>query len=103
MTTYTKANVEAAFARYVRACERFDLIPEGMRVGLDHGSKTYGRAYRVYLTGIQAEDGSYPQGSGHRNPPAGSDFLGMTITEAHTVLADRARTLEDAAYALGKK
>ena len=73
-----------------------------MRVGLDHGSKHYGRAFRVYLTGIQAEDGSYPQGSGHGRPPAGDDFLGMTKRDAFNALADRARALEDVAYALGK-
>jgi hypothetical protein len=100
--TITTKDLAAVLARYVRACERFDLIPEGMRVGLDHGSKTYGRAFRVYLTGIQAEDGSYPQGSGHGRPPAGDDFLGMTKREAFRALADRARALEDVAYALGK-
>ena len=96
-------DLDAVAERYVRACDRLGLIPEGMRVGLQYGRKSAGTAYRIYLTGIQAEDGSYPQGSGHGRPPAGDDFLGMTITEAHTVLADRARTLEDVAYALGKK
>lgn len=97
----TDKDLDAVLARYVRACKRLDLIPEGMRVGLDHGSKTYGRAFRVYLTGIRAEDGSYPQGSGHRQPPAGRDFLGMTKREAFNVLAERAWALEDVAYALG--
>jgi hypothetical protein len=98
----TTKDLEAQLARYVRACERLGLIPEGMRVGLDHGSKTYGRAFRVYLTGIRAEDGTYPNGSGHGRPPAGDDFLGMTKREAFTVLADRARTLEDVARTTGK-
>ena len=95
--TITNKDLDAVLARYVRACERFDLIPEGMRVGLDYGSKHYGRAFRVYLTGVRAEDGSYPQGSGHRNPPAGDDFLGMTKrgTWAYVALADRARTRND--------
>jgi hypothetical protein len=100
--TITNRDLDAVLARYIRACDRLGLIPEGMRVGLDYGSKTAGVAFRVYLTGVRAEDGSYPQGSYHRNPPAGDDFLGMTKREAHTVLADRARALEDVAYALGK-
>lgn len=84
--------------RYVRACEALDLVPDGYRVGLDHGSKTYGRAFRVYLTGIRAEDGTYPNGSGHGHPPAGRDFLGMTKREAYDRLADRAAVLEDVAH-----
>jgi len=94
--------LDAALARYVRACDRLDLIPEGMRVGLDHGSKTYGRAFRVYLTGVQAADGSYPLGSGHGAPPAGDDCVGMTSQAAFDTLVDRARTLEDVAYFLGR-
>jgi hypothetical protein len=100
--TITNRDLYAALDRYVRVCDRLGLIPEGMRVGLDYGSKTYGRAFRVYLTGVRAEDGSYPQGSGHGRPPAGDDFLGMTKREAFNALADRARALEDVAYALGK-
>ena len=99
----TNRDLEAMLGRYVRACEAHGLIPEGYRVGLDHGSKTYGRAFRVYLQGspVHNEDGGYdwPNGSGHHNPPAGGDFLGMTKREAYDRLADRARVLEDVAYA----
>ena len=104
MNTITTKDLEAQFARYVRVCERLGLIPEGMQVGLDHGSKTYGRAFRVYLTGIPVETPNgwtYPNGSGPSRPPAGDDFLGMTKREAFTVLADRARTLEDVARTTG--
>lgn len=104
MSTITTKDLEAQFDRYARACDRLGLIPEGMRVGLDHGSKPAGVAFRVYLTGIPVEtpDGwTYPNGSGHSRPPAGDDFLGMTKREAFTVLADRARTLEDVARAMG--
>lgn len=95
----TTAALEAAFGRYVRACERLGLVPDGYHVGLDHGSKTYGNAFRVYLTGNRADDGSYPNGSGHSRPPAGDDFLGMTKREAYGRLRERAAVLEDVAYA----
>ena len=97
----TNDDLAAMLGRYVRACKQLELIPDGYRVGLDHGSKTYGRAFRVYLTGVRADDGSYPNGSGHGRPPAGSDFLGMTKREAFDTLADRAAVLEDVAYSQG--
>ena len=97
----TTRDLDGMLARYVRACERFGLIPDGYRVGLDHGSKYYGRAFRVYLVGIRAEDGSWPNGSGHGHPPAGRDFIGMTKREAYDTLADRSSVLEDVAHAQG--
>lgn len=87
----TNADLHIMLARYVRACEALELIPDGHRVGLDYGSKTYGRAFRVYMS----PPGSYA----HHRPPAGRDYLGMTKREAFDTLADRAAALEDVAYA----
>jgi hypothetical protein len=73
-------------ARYVRACERHGLVTDGDRIGMDHGSVMYGRAFRVY---------TIPAGStAHHNPPAGNDFLGMTKAEAFHSLAERSSALE---------
>lgn len=47
---------------------------------LQHGSKTYGRAYRIHLTG------GTKYGSGHWEPRHFSDYLGMTKAEAETKL-----------------
>ena len=98
----TNRDLEGMLGRYVRALESFDMIPAGYHIGLDHGSTLYGRAFRVYLTGDRVPvDGvnTFPNGSGHHNPPAGDDFLGMTKREAYNALADRSRVLEDVAYA----
>ena len=47
---------------------------------LQIGSKTYGRAYRINLTG------GTKYGSGHWEPRHFSDYLGMTRAEAETKL-----------------
>jgi len=55
-----------------------DTYESNMRphLALQHGSKTYGRAYRIYLTG------GTKYGSGHCEPRYFSDYLGMTKDEA---------------------
>lgn len=97
----TTQDLEGVLSRYVRACDRLGLLPDGcFRVGLTYGSKTYGNAFRVYLVRIRSEDGSYccPEDDSYYGPPpAGNDFLGMTKREAFNTLADRARVLEDVA------
>ena len=47
---------------------------------LQEGSKTYGRAYRIHLSG------GTKYGSGHCEPRHFSDYLGMTKAEAETKL-----------------
>lgn len=98
----TTADLTAMLARYVRALDALGIAPDdGWRIGLDHGSKLYGRAFRLYVTGAPRPFPGgidYPNGTGHHNPPAGSDFLGMTKREAFDTLADRCRTLEDVAH-----
>lgn len=95
VATITTVDVERMAARYIAACERLGLIPEGARVSIDIGSKTNGIAFRVFTI--------IPPGSGHHHPPAGGDFLGFTKREAYERLADRSRTLEDAAYTLERR
>ena len=90
--TITQANLQAAFQRYVKACHRLGLVPEGETIGLAYGSKKYGQTFKVY-TGT-AE-------TGQSAPPAGSMNIGMTKAEAFDLLADRASVLEDVARAKG--
>jgi hypothetical protein len=85
MTT-TTTELRQSFARYVKWCDRYGLIPKGYRVVLDEGSKLYGRAYRIALTGERAPDGTWPNGTGHGRPPVGDDYLGMTKDEARRTL-----------------
>lgn len=89
----TITDVRPALARYAEACKEAGLIPEGMHVGLAEGSQTYGRAWRVYLTGdmVRDEKGqpTFPKGSGHNRPPVGDDYLGWTAAEALAALQER--------------
>ena len=101
--TITKTDVNTAFAEYERLCHEFGAVPDGFRVGLDEGSKTYGRAFRVYLVGKpvvhELADGTsaitWPNGSGHSRPPFGGDYLGMTKAEAFDALVNRNSVLQD--------
>lgn len=93
MKRITIKDVRPALERYAEACKDAGLIPEGMRIGMDEGSQTYGRAWRVYLTGIMVKDENghptFPKGSGFFNPPVGDDYLGWTAAEALAALQDR--------------
>lgn len=52
----------------------------GEKLGLDQGSATYGRAWRIFSTGL---DGS----TGHADPfQLGSGYLGWSKAEAHLTL-----------------
>lgn len=89
----TIKDVRPALENYAEACKEAGLIPEGMKIVLEEGSQTYGRAWRVFRTGIMVkdEDGhpTFPKGSGHFNPPVGSAYLGWTAAEALAALQDR--------------
>jgi hypothetical protein len=100
MNTTTAADVRNAFNRYESALRAYGLIPAGHHLVLSEGSKTYGNAYRVNLTGDRAADGSYPNGSGHSRPPIGSDYLGMTRAEAAQTLNTMAQCVWDMARLL---
>lgn len=93
MERITNEDLANMLARYVRALDKLGIsLGEGERIGLDHGSKTYGVAFRLFTTGGAL-------GTGHHRPPVGDDFLGMTKREAWETLATLARAMEDVAYA----
>ncbi len=76
MTT-TRDDLRGAHYRFCRAAQF--LLAEGETFTLDIGSKTYGRAWRLFVM--------KPGTSGHYNPPAGiSDYLGWTKAEATSTL-----------------
>ena len=66
-----------------------NLLPDETKVVLDKGSKTYGRAFRLYTTG-------YGSSSGYSDKPLhlGDGYLGMTKREAYLSLRAILRTLE---------
>lgn len=65
------------------------LLPDETKVVLDKGSKTYGRAYRLYTAG-------YAGNSGWSDKPLylGDGYLGVTKREAYLSLRAILRTLE---------
>lgn len=108
MERITRKDLDAMFGRYVRAIEAGGYVRDGYHLTLDIGSKTYGRAYRVYETANRelwgtdnGKGGKY--GSGQYEPTIGRNYLGMTAREAYDALADRAGLLEDVAYAAQMK
>lgn len=89
----TSADLQRALAAHVDCLARVGITYDG-RLGIDEGSKTYGRAYRLYRV---------PSGeSGHWNPPIGSDYLGMTAREAYETLTARTRIIYETATAVGQ-
>ena len=91
MERITVRDVRAALANYVDTCERYG-IDQGGRVGMDVGSATYGRGWRVYVV---------PAGeTGHHTPRIGGDYLGWSAREAYESLTTRTRTMHDMAQAL---
>jgi hypothetical protein len=80
----TIKDLEHMFEMYAAEVANAGGVPDGARLVLSHGSKTYGRAFRVHLTG----DGSKPDvyNSAHFRPMIGNDYLGMTKYEAHDSL-----------------
>ena len=103
----TKAALQERFEQYVSALDRLDMIPEGYRVVLQHGSNSNGIAYRAWLTGVriwneETQWYDFPNGSGVSAPPTGDDFLGITKAEAHTKLPAITRTLWEVARHQGR-
>jgi hypothetical protein len=67
-----------------------NLLPNETKIVLDKGSKTYGRAYRLYTTGNLAE----AVGWSHKPLHLGDGYLGITKREAYLSLRAILRTLE---------
>lgn len=113
--TITNADLANMLERYKRALDSVGIqLREGERLVLSTGSKTYGIAFRLNVTGargaciltdenIGTEDDCTTHGhegsTGHGRPPVGDDFLGMTKREAFQTLATTCRAMEDIAYA----
>ncbi len=76
--TITKRDLEGMLERLTRGMRAADLDPTHLH--LEHGSKTYGRAFRLYLRD--------PQSGGLATVPgmSPSGFLGMTKAEAYQSL-----------------
>jgi hypothetical protein len=93
MKRITIKDVRPALERYAVACKEAGLVPEGMHIILEEGSRTYGRAWRVYLTGDMVlgagGERTWPKGSGYSRPPVGDSYLGWTAKEAHVALQER--------------
>jgi len=69
------------------------LLAQSEWLGLDIGSKTYGRAYRLYVRRL--EDSAH-----HADPIGlGAGFIGMTSGEAYQALLLITRTLAAVRYA----
>ena len=66
------------------------LLPDETKVILEKGSKTYGRAYRLYTTGYESKGGEWSDKPLH----LGDGFLGLTKREAWLSLRAILRTLE---------
>jgi hypothetical protein len=65
-----------------------ELMNDTDRMVLDEGSKTYGRAYRIYR--CRKDSGAYSDSPLH----LGDGYLGMTKREAYLSLVAILRTLE---------
>ena len=102
----TVKDVRRLFDQYEELVKEYDLIRPGYNLTLDEGSKTYGRAYRVYevadrsLWGKKDEDG-WEYGSGHYEPTLADSYLRMTAQEAMDNLIIRRRMIYDMVRSLG--
>jgi hypothetical protein len=101
MTNTTTADLQRALASHVETLASVGITYEG-HLGLEEGSKTYGRAYRLYRTGqmVSDDNGGERPATGHYSPPIGDDYLGMTKGEAYKALTSRTRAIADTVYAL---
>jgi hypothetical protein len=84
--TITRRDLEGMYGRLVRAMRSADIDPAHLH--LETGSKTYGRAFRLYLRD--------PETGGLGTVPglSPSTYLGMTKAEAHHSLHMLAQGVE---------
>ena len=86
MDKITPAQVDQAFARWIRALEEVQLVEPDRKWVLQHGSATNGRPWAWY------EENS---NGGLSEPPIGSSYLGWTAREAYDQLLDRTTVVWD--------
>lgn len=86
----TNADINAVLSRYVRACQRLEMVPDN-GFTCRRGSKTYGNAYRLFST-----EGEWPA------PGTVNGYLGTTKREAYDTLMTMALTLEAVLYRTDK-
>jgi hypothetical protein len=98
MSTVTMSDLRRALEAHIECLARCGITYNG-RLGLDEGSKLYGRAFRLYRTGYMID--GRPT-TGHGRPPVGDDFLGMTKREAYETLTARTRAIYDTAAAVAE-
>ena len=117
MDRITRKDLDQALEHHVAALQCVGIVYDG-RLVLSIGSKTYGNAYRLNLTGVmdrcqgrpwsdQTHEGCEECGgtresrsSAHYRPPVGDDYLGMTAREAYDTLTARTRAVYDTARAI---
>lgn len=105
----TTADLDRALTAHRDCLDACGITYEG-RLGLDHGSATYGRAFRLYRTAYpypcqerRDDHTDCPRCagtgtetcSGHARPPIGDDYLGMTKREAYDELVHRTGLIYD--------
>jgi hypothetical protein len=111
-------DLKCALDAHIECLARCGITYDG-RLGLDEGSKLYGRAFRLYRTGYMipcdcrpgytnlltgvctvCNDAGQRPTTGHARPPVGDDYLGMTKSEAYETLTARTRAIYDTAAAV---
>lgn len=115
----TSADLQRALEAHKDCLERYGVEFDG-RLILSEGSKINGIAYRLAVTGFPypcqscGMSASVVPGcerchgtgietcTGHRRPPVGDDFLGMTKREAYETLTSRTRAIYDTHTAMVK-
>lgn len=89
----TRKDLNVVFEHVVRLATESGVVRPGMKLVLMEGSKTYGRAYRLYEQPINPEDGTGMHGTLLLGP---GSYLGMTKSEAYLTLS----TIRDVLYAV---
>jgi hypothetical protein len=82
----TRENLTNRFQSFTVACEQVGIVPPaGSRWYLQHGSKHFGQAFRVFFEDTKTGALRACNGMG--------DFLGMTKAEAYEALGQRLTVL----------
>lgn len=95
MSTITIADVRYAFERLCKVYDYHDLLNPGEFLTLEEGSKTYGRAYRVYLR--------RPDRDGFCEPRLHHNYLGMAKAEAYQTLHSLAIAIDTTATIVAER